>query len=107
MEHRWSKRHSADFDIRVCVGGQEYRGCTAENISSGGLFARIPDATLARNSIVEVVFEGEGHLPFEKSRVSAMVAHSSTDGAGLTFGTIDESVWLWLKERTMAQSDTG
>jgi hypothetical protein len=85
-ERRWSERHPRELGVRLHIVGQAPITGMTRDVSIGGLFVRIPVASLAFDSQVRVVFigSGDGEVPLHPP-LPARAVRLAHGGAGLMF----------------------
>jgi hypothetical protein len=83
MDRRLHMRHAARTQVYVSVPGQPIRRCKAANVSSSGVFLEGATFKLPRGTEVELIFAVDLGTLTRIHRRNAVVAHVSSNGAGL------------------------
>jgi len=83
MDRRLHMRHAARTQVYVSVPGQPIHRCKAANVSSSGVFLEGAKFKLPRGTEVELIFAVDLGTLTRIHRRNAVVAHVSSNGAGL------------------------
>lgn len=90
MEHRWSERIPASFDVLLFKNNTPVATCKVNDISMYGVFIKSGPVKYPVNSVIDVGFTNNTENRKKVIRLSAYVARTSDEGIGLAF--YDENI---------------
>jgi len=81
MEHRCSQRHQLNLSVQISTTRLGELSGLATNISSEGIFVKVPEHLFPINSLTKVSFQTTA----KEFHLTACVIHTNQRGAGLLF----------------------
>jgi hypothetical protein len=81
LERRYGARHHIDLRVQVRYRKRHFSVAEARNLSTDGIYLKVPNVTLPEGTMLELEIESQG----KQRLVAGIVIHRHEEGIGVMF----------------------